>query len=60
MFGMWYGCCVGGSRRRSRRQRTEALKDYIAELKDELEDAEERLRELQTREHGESRDSANT
>ena len=46
---------VGGSRRRGRRQRTEALKDYIAELKDELEDAEERLRELQTRKPDESR-----
>ena len=32
----------------------------IAELKDELEDAEERLRELETREQGESRRSANT
>ena len=37
-----------------------SLKDYIAELKDELEDAEERLRELETREQGESRRSANT
>jgi hypothetical protein len=60
MFGTWYGCCFGGSQRRSRRQRTESLKDYIAELKDELEDAEERLRELETREQGESRRSANT
>ena len=34
--------------------------DYIAELKDELEDAEKRLRELETREQGESRRSANT
>ena len=51
----WCGC-VGGSRRRGRRQRTEALKDHIAELKDELEDAEERLRELQTRKPDESRD----
>jgi predicted AAA+ superfamily ATPase len=50
----WCGC-VGGSRRRGRRQRTESLKDYIAELKDELEDAEERLRELQTRKPDESR-----
>jgi hypothetical protein len=58
-FGLGYGC-FGGSRRRSRRQRTEALKDHIAELKDELEDAEERLRELETREQGESRRSANT
>jgi len=55
----WCGC-GGGSRRRSRRQRTEALKDYIAELKDELEDAEERLRELQTREQGESRGPTST
>ena len=57
-FAPWYGC-LGGPRRQSRRQRTEALKDHIAELKDELEDAEERLRELQTREQGESRRSAN-
>jgi len=56
-FGTWYGC-FGGPRRRSRRERTEALKDYIAELKDELEDAEERLREVETREQGESRRSA--
>jgi hypothetical protein len=59
-FGPWYGCCFAGPRRRSRRQKTEALKDYIAELKDELEDAEERLRDLETREHHESRRSANT
>jgi hypothetical protein len=58
-FGLWYDCCFGGPRRRSRRERTEALKDYITELKDELEDAEERLRELETREQGESRRSAN-
>ena len=58
-FGTWYGCCFGGPRRHSRRKRTEALKDYIAELKDELEDAEERLRELEPREQGESRRSAN-
>jgi hypothetical protein len=57
-FGPWYGCCFG-PRRRSRRERTEALRDYSAELKDELEDAEERLRELETREQGESRHSAN-
>jgi chromosome segregation ATPase len=56
-FAPWYGC-FGGSRTRSRRQRTEALKDHIAELKDELEDAEERLRELETRGHGENRHSA--
>jgi len=28
----------------SRRERTETLKDYVAELKEELEDAEERLK----------------
>jgi hypothetical protein len=45
--GLW-GCCFGGPRRRpSRREETEALKDYIAELKEELEDAEERLKELE-------------
>jgi hypothetical protein len=54
-FGPWYGCCFRGPRRQTRRKRTEALKDYIAELKDELEDAEERLRELEPREQGESR-----
>ena len=30
----------------SRRERTETLKDYVAELKEELEDAEERLKDL--------------
>jgi len=45
--GPWYGCCFGGPRRPSRRERTETLKDYIAELKEELEDAEERLKELE-------------
>jgi len=36
-----------------------ALKDHLAELKDKLEDSEERLKELQTREQGgESRRSA--
>jgi hypothetical protein len=45
--GLW-GCCFGGPwRRPSRREKTEALKDYIAELKEELEDAEERLKELE-------------
>jgi hypothetical protein len=45
--GLW-GCCFGGPwRRPSRRERTEALKDYIAELKEELEDAEERLKDLE-------------
>jgi hypothetical protein len=34
--GLW-GCCFGGPRRR---EETEALKDYIAELKEELQDAE--------------------
>jgi hypothetical protein len=48
-FGLWYGCCFGGPRgwRPSRREGTEALKDYIAELKEELEDAEERLKDLE-------------
>jgi hypothetical protein len=47
-FGLWY-CCFGGPRWRgpSRREKTEILKGYIAELKEELEDAEERLRELE-------------
>ena len=50
-FGLWYGCCFGGPPgwRPSRRERTEALKDYIAELKEELEDAEERLKDLEKR-----------
>ena len=30
-----------------RREETEALKDYIAELKEELQDAEERLKDLE-------------
>ncbi len=34
-------------RRPSRREKTEALKDYIAELKEELHDAEERLKDLE-------------
>jgi hypothetical protein len=36
-----------GVRRPSRREETEALKDYIAELKEELQDAEERLKDLE-------------
>jgi hypothetical protein len=45
-FGPWYyGYCFGG--RPSRRERTEELKDYIAELKEALEEAEERLKELE-------------
>jgi hypothetical protein len=31
----------------SRREKTEALRDYIAELKEELQDAEERLKDLE-------------
>jgi hypothetical protein len=48
-FGPWLcGCCFGGrSWRPSRREQMEALKDYIAELKEELEDAEERLRDME-------------
>jgi hypothetical protein len=46
-FGLWYGCCFAPGWRPSRRERTEALRDYIAELKEELEDAEERLKELE-------------
>ena len=48
-FGPWYGCCFGSPPgwRASRRERTEALKDYIAELKEELEDAEEHLKDLE-------------
>jgi hypothetical protein len=42
-FGPWY-CFVGSPRwRPSRRERTEELKDYIVELKEALEEAEERL-----------------
>jgi hypothetical protein len=33
--------------RPSRREETQALKDYIADLKEELEDAEERLKEVE-------------
>jgi hypothetical protein len=44
--GLW-DCCFGGPwRRPSRREKTEALKDYIAELKEELQDAEERPPQL--------------
>jgi hypothetical protein len=49
-FGPWYyGYCFGGSPRwrPSRRERTEELKDYIADLKEALEEAEERLKELE-------------
>jgi hypothetical protein len=48
-FGPWYGCCFGGPPRwrSSRREKTEVLKDYIAELKEALEDAEERLKDLE-------------
>ena len=46
--GLWTGYCFGGPwRRPSRREKTEALKDYIAELKEELQDAEERLKDLE-------------
>ena len=49
------GCCFGGPwRRPSRREKTEALKDYIAELKEELQEAEERLQELEQVIHGRS------
>ena len=41
-------CGFGGPwRRPSRREKTEVLKDYIAELKEELQDAEERLKDLE-------------
>ena len=46
--GLW-GCCFGGPwRRPSRREKTEALKGYIAELKEALQDAEERLKDLES------------
>jgi hypothetical protein len=47
-FGV-FGCCFGGPswRRPSRREETQALKDYIADLKEELEDAEGRLKEVE-------------
>jgi hypothetical protein len=38
--------------RPSRREETQALKDYIADLKEELEDAEERLKEVESRPSG--------
>jgi hypothetical protein len=44
---LWGGCFGGHWRRPSRRERTEALKDYIGELKEELQDAEERLKDLE-------------
>jgi hypothetical protein len=49
VFGPWHGCCLGGPPwwGPSRREKTEALKDYITELKEALEDAEERLKELE-------------
>jgi hypothetical protein len=34
-------------RRPSRREKTEVLKDYIADLKEVLQDAEERLKDLE-------------
>jgi hypothetical protein len=54
-YGPWrqpfgaFGCCFGGPPwwRPSRREETQALKDYIADLKEELEDAEERLKEVE-------------
>jgi hypothetical protein len=48
-FGPWYGFYFGEPPRwrPSRRERTEELKDYIAELKETLEEAEERLKELE-------------
>jgi hypothetical protein len=47
-FGI-LGCCFGWPppRRPSRREETQALKDYIADLKEELEDAEERFKEVE-------------
>ena len=51
--GLW-GCCFGPAlwgcspwRRPSRREEKEELEDYIAELKEALEDAEERLKDLE-------------
>ena len=49
-LGRWtraISCCFGPWRRPSRREETEMLKDYIAELKEELQDAEERLKDLE-------------
>ena len=44
-----FSCCFGGPSwwRPSRREETQALKDYIADLKEELEDAEERLKDVE-------------
>ena len=44
-----FACCFGGPPRwrPSRREETQALKDYIADLKEDLEDAEERLKEVE-------------
>jgi hypothetical protein len=42
------GCFFGGPLRRpSRREEAEELKDYIGELREELQDAEERLKDLE-------------
>jgi hypothetical protein len=54
-YGPWrnpfeaFACCFGGSpwQRPSQRREIQALKDYIADLKEELEDAEERLKEVE-------------
>src|ERR1700751_5952908 len=54
-YGPWrhpfgaFACCFGGPPRwrPSRREETQALKDYIADLKEELEDAEGRLKEVE-------------
>jgi hypothetical protein len=47
-FGLC-GCCFGGAPwwRPSRSEEIETLKDHIAGLREELEDAEERLNELE-------------
>jgi hypothetical protein len=49
--GLWtriMGVLLRWPRRRpSRREKTEVLKDYIADLKEELQDAEERLKDLE-------------
>ena len=52
--GLW-GCCFGPGllwgcgpwRRPSRREEKEELEDHIAELKEALQDAEERLKDLE-------------
>jgi hypothetical protein len=52
-YGPWrhpfeaFACCFGDWQRPSRRREAQALKDYIADLKEELEDAEERLKEVE-------------